>query len=312
MTHLAWPPADMPLDVVDTPWLRDAGVQLAILRLDQLDPRVSGNKLFKLQHVLSQARKPGIRGLISLGGAHSNHLHALAAACQERGLQSVGLLRGEAQETATVADLQAMGMHLHWLGYGGYRQRHQPGFWQPWQQRYPGFLCVAEGGQDEQAAQDCRLLPAMALRQARAQGWARIDQLWVAVGTGTTLAGVLMGAWPGLEVVGCLAVPPSHLNQALLQGWLHKQGLSWRGEGLLDASRGGFARSDSLLLQSIIDFEDETGIALEPLYTGKMLLALRQRVERGGIPPGSRLVAVHSGGLQGRRSFVESGRLPAR
>ncbi|MOA47872.1 hypothetical protein D3C78_1705490 [compost metagenome] len=42
---------------------------------------------------------------------------------------------------------------------------------------------------------------------------------------------------------------------------------------------------------------------LEPLYTGKLLLALQEAVVRGEIARGSRIVAVHSGGLQGRRAL---------
>src|SRR5690606_5740570 len=99
--------------------------ELALLRLDLVDPLLSGNKWYKLAPHLTEARRLGAPGLISLGGAHSNHLHALAAAGARFGLASVGLLRGEPQDTPTVRDLAAFGMRLHWLGYAGYRQRHR-------------------------------------------------------------------------------------------------------------------------------------------------------------------------------------------
>ena len=51
-----------------------------MLRLDLLDPLLSGNKWFKLRPHIEAAAAAGADGLISLGGAHSNHLHALAAA----------------------------------------------------------------------------------------------------------------------------------------------------------------------------------------------------------------------------------------
>src|SRR5690606_1085293 len=65
-----------PLQPVDLPWLRQAGVRLAVLRLDLIDPELSGNKWFKLSHHLDAARLAGATGLLSLGGPHSIHLHA--------------------------------------------------------------------------------------------------------------------------------------------------------------------------------------------------------------------------------------------
>jgi 1-aminocyclopropane-1-carboxylate deaminase len=137
-----WPQA--PLHSVYFDWL--AGVELAVLRLDLLDPLISGNKWFKLAGHLQQAIVERAEGIISLGGAHSNHLHALAAAGKRFGFATVGLLRGLPQQTPTVEDLEAFGMQLHWLGYAGYRQRHEADFWQFWQARYPGFQAVPEDG----------------------------------------------------------------------------------------------------------------------------------------------------------------------
>lgn len=111
-----------------------------MLRLDLLDPLISGNKWFKLSEHLRAAQASAATGVISLGGAHSNHLHALAAAGKRFNFQTVGLLRGHPQQTPTVDDLQAFGMHLHWLGYAGYRARHAADFWLPWQAQYPGFI----------------------------------------------------------------------------------------------------------------------------------------------------------------------------
>jgi len=117
------PPANWlpqaPLEHLRLDWLSAAGIEVAILRLDQIDPLISGNKWFKLTEHLEAAERAGTEGIISLGGAHSNHLHALAAAGKRLGFATVGLLRGHAQQTPTVEDLQAFGMQLHWLGYSG-------------------------------------------------------------------------------------------------------------------------------------------------------------------------------------------------
>ncbi|WP_417313062.1 1-aminocyclopropane-1-carboxylate deaminase/D-cysteine desulfhydrase [Ectopseudomonas khazarica] len=297
-----WRP-QAPLQRIHLDWLDVAGVELACLRLDLIDPLVSGNKWFKLAPYLQQAAADGAQGLISLGGAHSNHLHALAAAGQRFGFATVGLLRGEAQRTPTVDDLQALGMQLHWLGYGGYRARHQADFWQPWLARYPGFQAVGEGGLGLPGAEGCRGLVAMAHAQLADLDWPDFDAWWLAAGTGTTLAGLLLGD-RRRSVFGALAVPASHGVAAQVAALLGQAGVSGGRQQFIDAARGGFARFDQALRQFILETEQAAGLPLDPLYTGKALMALRDFCANGQLVRGTRLIFIHTGGLQGRRALM--------
>ena len=285
-----------PLESVQLDWLN--GVELAMLRLDRIDPLISGNKWFKLSEHLAHAQQVGATGIISLGGAHSNHLHALAAAGKRFGFPTVGLLRGHPQDTPTVLDLKAFGMQLHWLGYGGYRARHTADFWTPWRERYPGLHPVPEGGGGMAGALGCGVLVEQARRQLSEMGWADYDAWWLAAGTGTTLAGLALAEAGAHPVYGAMAVPDDHgvaqNVQAIVTG----------GYTLLDASRGGFARVDPRLLEFIDTTEQACAVPLEPLYTGKALLALKQEIEAGRFAPGTRLIFVHTGGLQGRRGLA--------
>lgn len=295
MGPLDWLP-HAPLETMQLDWLN--GVELAVLRLDRIDPLISGNKWFKLTEHLAQAQQVDAGGIISLGGAYSNHLHALAAAGKRFGFATVGLLRGHPQDTPTVHDLKAFGMHLHWLGYGGYRARHEPGFWLPWREQYPAFYPVPEGGGGMAGARGCGVLVEQVRGQLNTVGWADYDAWWLAAGTGTTLAGLALAEAGAHSVYGAMAVPDDHgvaqNVSALVQG----------GYELLDASRGGFAKVDPLLLEFIDTTEQACGIPLEPIYTGKALLALKQQIEAGRFAPGTRLIFVHTGGLQGRRGFT--------
>lgn len=296
---------DAPLQPVDLPWLREAGVELAILRLDLIDPELSGNKWFKLAHHLDAARDAGAKGLISLGGPHSNHLHALAAAGKRFGLPTVGLLRGAEQTTPTVEDLRAFGMQLHWLGYGGYRERHRPDFFHSWLQRYAGYYCIPEGGGGLSGALGCVPLVDHARRQLATLGWADYDAWWLAAGTGTTLAGLVIGEQrQGLQrrVYGALAGPPSHGVEEGVGRLLAEAGLADAGYRLIDASRGGFGRFDAPLAQFICDVEHITGLPLEPVYTAKAMMSLSLHVQGGYFSRGTRIIFVHTGGLQGRRA----------
>ena len=315
-------------------WLRTAGVQAAILRLDLVDPLISGNKWFKLKHHLAAAEQAGARGVISLGGAHSNHLHALAAAGKRFGFATVGLVRGHAVETPTVLDLQAFGMELHWLGYAGYRARHDAYFWVPWRERYPHLFPVPEGGGGLDGAVGCAEIVEQARSQLGQLGWTDYDAWWLACGTGTTLAGLVLAEAGQHEVFGAMAVPEGHgvegnvgdiieafASKLAPTGFAslstpaaftanHQKAPAARTRvkqasqayRLLDASRGGFAKTDPALLDFIARHEAESGIPLEPLYTGKALLALHEEVISGRIAKGTRLIFLHTGGLQGKRS----------
>lgn len=323
------PPA--PLQPLNFDWLQAAGVEAAILRLDLVDPLISGNKRFKLKHHLAAAERAGARGVISLGGAHSNHLHALAAAGKRFGFATVGLLRGHAVETPTVLDVQAFGMELHWLGYAGYRARHDADFWVPWRERYPHLFPVPEGGGGLDGALGCAEIVEQARSQLGDLGWEDYDCWCLACGTGTTLAGLALAEAGQHEVIGAMAVPEGHGVEGNVEGIVEAFAsklaptgtvapsgrMSPRPTGsdvgvdrkkpqgyrLLDASRGGFAKTDPALLDFIARHEAEAGIPLEPLYTGKALLALHDEVVAGRIAKGTRLIFLHTGGLQGKRTF---------
>ncbi|MCE0911407.1 MULTISPECIES: 1-aminocyclopropane-1-carboxylate deaminase/D-cysteine desulfhydrase [Pseudomonas] len=288
-----------PLHPLSLPWLQQANVEAAILRLDLIDPLISGNKWFKLRHHLQQARTSKAPGLISLGGNHSNHLHALAAAGKRFGFATAGLLRGHAQDTPTVRDLQALGMELHWLGYGGYRARNEPDFWTPWQARYPGWHCIPEGGGGLAGAQGCALIMEQARSQIALLGWSDYDAWWLAAGTGTTLAGLVLAEGGAHAVHGALAVPRDHGVPATMAALAGGHGYQ-----LHDACRGGFGTFDDDLLAFIAECEQCSGVPFEALYTGKALLALREQVGAGLFAPATRLIVVHTGGLQGRRGYL--------
>ncbi|MCR8721093.1 1-aminocyclopropane-1-carboxylate deaminase, partial [Pseudomonas syringae] len=222
-----------------------------------------------------------------------------------------GLLRGHAQQTPTVLDLQAFGMQLHWLGYAGYRARHAADFWQPWQARYPELYPIAEGGGGLAGALGCARLREMVDSQLGQMGWDDHHGWWLAAGTGTTVAGLLLAEAGAHPVYGAMAVPDDHGVAEHIMAVLGEAAGSQEKASselpaacvLLDASRGGFARTDPALLDFIASSEVQGGVLLEPLYTGKALLALHDEVLAGRFEPGTRLVFVHTGGLQGRRAM---------
>ena len=59
------------------------------------DPFISGNKLRKLKYNIEEAKKMHCNGLVTFGGAYSNHILALAAAGKMHNMATVGIIRGE-------------------------------------------------------------------------------------------------------------------------------------------------------------------------------------------------------------------------
>ncbi|GGJ90050.1 hypothetical protein GCM10009304_14520 [Pseudomonas matsuisoli] len=194
-------------------------------------------------------------------------------------------------------------MHLHWLGYQGYRERHRPGFWDDWLARYPTAMEIPEGGGGLMGAVGCSPIVDLIRKSLHAVDWPEYDQIWIAAGTGTTLAGLVLAEAGAHPVVGALAVPCDHgvpENVGQIFAAAMRTNMRYR---LVDASRRGFGRVDDELLGFMRTCEAQCGVPLEPIYTAKTLLALKQAVEANALEAGSRIVFVHTGGLQGRRGF---------
>lgn len=304
MNNLFSIPKEVVLTPLHLPMFDKANIDLAVLRLDETDRLISGNKWFKLHYHLVQADLQQAKGLLSVGGPHSNHLHAMAAAGNELGLTTVGLVRGKALETPTILDLQALGMHLHWLSYGEFRQRYQENFWQEWAERYPGFYMVPEGGGGVLGAKGCQVIPQFIKQQLSSIGWDDFDLIYTGVGTGSTLAGIVWGLAGEHQVVGCLATPEHYGVDQQIRALLEAIPISFTNYQLKPAARKGFGQADPELLSFIDEVEEITGLPLDPVYTAKTLFFLQQQIIAGELVEGTRIVLIHTGGLQGRRVLL--------
>jgi 1-aminocyclopropane-1-carboxylate deaminase len=282
-----------------------AGVSMsnvALLRLDTGGGLAPGNKQFKLRASLAAARRLGINRLVSFGGAWSNHLHALAAVGAEQGFATVGIVRGADQgaESATLADARRWGMQIVRVSREEYRRRYAADYLAQLQQEYAPCLVIPEGGASTEGARGCMGIAGLIRTAAPA-----MRHILVPVGTGTTLAGLVAGLDSAYEVTGVAALKgATDLEQRtgqLLERMAADDCARWQ---ILHAYHcGGFARASSDLREFILAFEAVHGVALDPVYTGKMLYAVHQRLRSGEYAATAPLLAVHTGGLQGRRGY---------
>ena len=301
------------------PW-ETRGVEVAIWRLDLLDAAAPGNKLFKLAKNLQVARGEGYSRLLSFGGAFSNHIHALALSGRAAGFETVGVIRGEssASENPTLRDAVDAGMQLHFVDRETYRALTQNSLRSndllaELQQRYGPCYVVPEGGANRLGVLGCR-----ALGTAIGEMAVPPDCVVLPAATGSTLAGVVAGLNNRSHVLGIAVLKGGAFIARQVQEHLREIGAGQCTEGLgaegqsteeqnkawridLDHHAGGYARASASLRRFVAQFAAQTGIGVEPVYSGKMLYAIHQLIERGEFARGTRILAVHTGGMQGAR-----------
>ena len=276
-------------------------ITLSMARLDTQHPLASGNKFYKLKPHFEFAKQQGITQLISFGGAYSNHIHALALFAKQQGLQTVGIIRGEAEyaDNPTLQDVQKAGMQLHFVNREEYRLRFDKDYLENLQQHYPDALIIPEGGSSQLAIAGCAKL-AQEINQID-----EFDVLCVACGTGATFAGLINGISTKQTAMGYAALKDKTLSQRV-ETFLSNDNIAQKNNYRIEkADFGGFAKLDKSLLEFVFDWLEQTGILLDPIYTSKMCMRLVQQIEAGEFKDNSSICIIHSGGLQGWRGMQQ-------
>jgi 1-aminocyclopropane-1-carboxylate deaminase len=283
------------LSKINDPLLDQHQVSLWLKRDDLLHPVISGNKWRKLKYLLNHALAVHSHTLISMGGAYSNHLHALAYIGHALQLQTIGLVRGERPTplTPTLQDAHDWGMTLKFVSRSDYRLLREYQNWNSLPDLQTGQYWLPEGGAHALALQGV----------AELANEITLPYTWLCVpcGTGTTLAGLVNAIPEPSRLLGFAALKNAgFLNRDVAQLLQHPR-QNWQIN--LDYHFGGFAQVSPELTEFIHNFHIMTGIALEPVYTGKMLFGLYDLIKKRTFAPGTTLIAVHTGGLQGNRGF---------
>lgn len=271
-------------------------IELWLKRDDLLHPVVSGNKWRKLKYVLNHAMHLGADTIVSMGGPYSNHLHALAFACKLLDLKSIAYIRGErpARLTPTLKDLEDWGVELRFVSRGEYRQLREFKSHDSLPDLKAGQYWVPEGGSTELALRG--------VGEAVAEIDLDFDVLVTACGTGATLAGLIANVPTSTRVLGVAALKGAGFLVYDIQQMLESQGLTrYNWQLALDYHCGGFGKTTPELLDFIRQFQAKHGVPLEPIYTGKALLAIFDLLKEDYFKTGERVVMLHTGGLQGKR-----------
>lgn len=282
------------IEPIEHPVLANNNIQLYIKRDDLLHPIISGNKWRKMKYTLLYALTHGHQHLISMGGAYSNHLHALAYIGHKLNIKTTGLIRGEQseQENQTLSDLRKWGMTLEFVSRGDFRalRKHRAHDAEPAKQ-YGGFW-IPEGGASEYALNGI----AEILKEIDME----FDILALACGTGTTLAGLTRSLPDTKRVLGFSALKGGGFLKKDVKKLLKNKSITnWSIN--FDYHFGGFAKSNDELTSFIEEFQSYNDIPLEPIYNGKMFFGLLDLVKNESFKKGQNIIAIHTGGLQGNQ-----------
>lgn len=289
------------LSKIEEPFIQEQKIELWLKRDDLLHPIISGNKWRKLKYILDHALSLETKKIISMGGAYSNHLHALAYIGHQLGIKTGAKIRGEdpIQLNSTLLDLKQWGMELEFVTRNKYRDLRSYKAHDSLPQLQEREYWLPEGGGVSLALQGVKEMVDEILIDYQV--------LCVPCGTATTLAGIIKGVPYDKQIIGFSALKgASFLSEdvrVLLDSKLTTQ-IDW--SICLDYHFGGFAKVDSILLDFIKNFETKHCITLEPIYTGKMLYGLYTLIKKGFFKSGQTIIAVHTGGLQGNRGFYLS------
>jgi 1-aminocyclopropane-1-carboxylate deaminase/D-cysteine desulfhydrase-like pyridoxal-dependent ACC family enzyme len=277
------------------------GVDVYVKRDDLTHREVSGNKWRKLKYNLIRAREQGFSTLATVGGAYSNHISAVAAAGKMFGFNTIGIIRGNriGEQTPTLRKAQADGMALHFISRAEYRERDSETFVARWRNKLGEIYYLPEGGTNALAMSGCAEIVA----ELATQMPAGYDFICTAVGSGGTLAGLSSAAADGQRVVGIPVVNDASLQNKISRLLAQSNRNNWR--LLYGYIFGDYGKVTPELLDFMRNFHGGTGVPLEPVYTGKLFYAVYDLIEQRYFSRGTRIVIVHTGGLQGNAGFSD-------
>jgi 1-aminocyclopropane-1-carboxylate deaminase len=266
-------------------------ITLYIKREDLLHPHISGNKFRKLKYNLAQAKKENKDTLLTFGGAFSNHILAVAAAGNEYGFKTIGIIRGEElkdkiNQNPTLKKAQNFGMIFEFVEREQYRDKDNPEFIGKLTEKYGDSYLIPEGGTNDLAVKGCG--------EILGKEDEKFDYICCSVGTGGTISGIINCSKSSQQVLGFPALKGDFLREDICR-FVAKS--NW---GLITEYHfGGYAKVTEGLVQFINGFYQRNKIILDPIYTGKMVFGVIDLIQKDYFPENSRILMIHTGGLQG-------------
>lgn len=282
------------------------GFEIDVLRLDLIHPFYGGNKYFKLKYnIINEGSNP----ILTFGGAHSNHIYATAAYCHEQKIKCIGVIRGEETMIAnspTLRFAQSQGMHLHFIAREKYKNKTDDDFVEELEREFGSFYIIPEGGNNDEGIRGCKeILDDIPF----------YDYVFCACGTACTYSGILSAAKSNQIIIGISVLKGE--NELMKEVNIHASKFNFSkikayNNGLLNYSTilnnyhfGGYAKHNPELLLFKSNFEKQTNMPLDYVYTTKLFYAVYNLLNQNLLESNKKILIIHSGGQQGNHAYEQ-------
>jgi 1-aminocyclopropane-1-carboxylate deaminase len=277
--------------------INNSNVELYIKREDLIHPLISGNKYRKLKYNLIEAKNENHSTLLTFGGAFSNHILAVASAGFENNFKTIGVIRGEElfdkiEQNPTLKKAKELGMQFKFVSREDFRNKNNKDFLEGLKAQFGELYLLPEGGTNQLAIKGCEEILTKEDKM--------FTHVCCSIGTGGTISGIINSSFSGQQIVGFPSLKGDFISNEI-SNFVQKS--NWN--IISDYHFGGYGKITDELIRFINDFNSKSNIPLDPIYTGKMMFGIYDLIKNEYFPKGSKILAIHTGGLQGIKGMNE-------
>ncbi|MGB1041260.1 MAG: 1-aminocyclopropane-1-carboxylate deaminase/D-cysteine desulfhydrase [Flavobacteriales bacterium] len=296
----------VPIQSIDNVDYEKKEIKLFVQREDLNHPVIQGNKLRKLHYNILNAKQKGNKTILTFGGAYSNHILAVAQAGKEFGFKTIGIIRGEEilPLNSTLSQCKQLGMQIQYMNRTVYKLKHTQDVVDSLRNTYGAFYLIPEGGSNYYAVNGCMEI---------IKNFNEYDYICCPVGTGGTIAGITIANQNKCNIIGFPALKGgeflikdiSDLINLVVNDRDLTQDLMKSVNLITKYHFGGYAKINEELINFVREFNENHHIKWDLIYNGKMAFAINKMIQEDYFPIGSRILMIHTGGLQGINGLEE-------
>ena len=267
------------------------GLQLFLKREDKIHEVISGNKYRKLKYNLIKAKELGYNGLLTFGGAYSNHIPAVAYAAKKNGFKSLSFIRGDEiannyLENPTLKYSHNLGMKFNFLSRSNYKLKTNEDFLDKLRNKFIDYFLIPEGGTNALGVLGCE--------EILNHNDKKFDYICCSVGSGGTISGLINSSYENQKIIGFCSINKKYLLNDITKFVTNNNWML-----IDDFAFGGYGKVNIELIKFMNDFRHKYDILLDPIYTSKMVYGVLNLMTNNFFKPNSKILMIHTGGHQG-------------
>ena len=189
-------------------------------------------------------------------------------------------------------------MELYYIDRNKYRNKTDPEFLATLHDKFGDFYLIPEGGTNDLAIKGTQEILDSEDNQ--------FTHICSSIGTGGTFAGLYASLSEHQKLLGFSSLKGEFIHKEIAD-LIEKNNLESQGsyEIFTNYHFGGYAKHKQELIDFIWWFYENFEIVLDPIYTAKMAFGIWDLINKGYFPKDSKILMIHSGGLQGNFGFTE-------